>query len=71
LHGGEPERVLRRRALDPDAISAITALTAGTTQQQTGSQLMERGLRFADSPEEGSMILLVAATEATSSLAQS
>jgi alpha-galactosidase len=71
LHDGEPERVLRPRALDPDAVYAITALTAGTTQQQTGSQLMERGLRFADLPEEGSEILLIAATEATASPAQS
>jgi alpha-galactosidase len=71
LHGGEPERVLRMRALDPNAVYSVTALTEGTTQQQTGSQLMESGLRFTDLPEEGSEILLIAATEAISSPAPS
>jgi alpha-galactosidase len=71
LHGGEPERVLRLRALDPEAVYTITALTEGTTQQLRGSKLMERGLRVAELPEEGSEILLIAATEASSSPAQS
>ena len=62
LHGGEPERVLRLRALDPDAAYAVTALTAGTRQQMTGSQLMESGLLFAEVPEEGSEILLITIT---------
>jgi alpha-galactosidase len=71
LHGGEPERDLRLRALDPDADYDITALTEGTKQQLTGSQLMETGLRFADLPEEGSEILLIEVTEAAASPAQS
>ena len=69
LHGGEPERVLRLRALDPDAVYTITALTDGAQQQMTGSLIMESGLRFADMPEEGSEILLIMATGATTSAA--
>jgi alpha-galactosidase len=70
LHGGEPERVLRLRNLDPDSVYAVTALTEGGTQRQTGSQLMERGLRFADLPEEGSEILRVELTDVAGSAAQ-
>jgi alpha-galactosidase len=71
LHGGEPERVMRLRSLDPNTVYAVTALTEGKTEQQMGSQLMESGLRFTDLPEEGSEILLIAATEATASPAPS
>jgi alpha-galactosidase len=71
LHGGEPERVLRLRALDPDAVYDVTALTGGTKQQMTGSQLMESGLRFANLPEEGSEILLIEVAEAADSPVQS
>jgi alpha-galactosidase len=71
LHGGEPERVLRLRALDPEGVYTVTAVTEGTTQQLTGTQLMESGLRFVELPEEGSEILLIAATDATSSAAHS
>jgi alpha-galactosidase len=71
LHGGEPERVLRLRALNPEAVYNVTALTEGATQQLTGSTLMESGLRFTEIPEEGSEILLIAAADVTSSPAQS
>jgi len=71
LHGGEPERALRFRALDPSAVYDVTALTEGTKQQMRGSQLMESGLRFAGLPEEGSEILLIEVAEAAVAPAQS
>lgn len=59
LHGGEPERTLRLRALDADRVYTLADLDGDRVEATPGSDLMERGLPLSDLPEEGSRILLL------------
>ena len=59
LPGGEPERVLRLYGLLPDQQYTLTWLLEDRTEQHSGASLLEDGLRCADLPEEGSMLVLL------------
>jgi alpha-galactosidase len=59
LDGGEPERALRLRRLEPDRVYTVRWLTADRQEHCTGEELMEGGLEVAGLREEQSEIFLV------------
>lgn len=60
LAGGEPDRAISLRGLEPDRSYGVKCLDSGDTRARSGRELMADGLR-CELPEEGSELVLVSA----------